>query len=210
MGFAGYYLVVYDFIKWAREQDIPVGPGRGSGVGSLAAFCLGITDLDPLRFGLIFERFLNIERVSMPDFDVDFCQDRRDEVIDYVTRTYGSDRVAQIITFGKLQARAVLRDVGRVMAMPYHQVDQICKLVPQNPSKPISLTQALEIEPQLRELRDANPTNRKLLEIGMALEGLYRHVSTHAAGVVNRRPAAGGACPALLRSPGGHARNPVQ
>ena len=184
MGYAGYFLIVYDFINWARRQDIPVGPGRGSGVGSLAAYCLGITDLDPLRFDLIFERFLNVERSSMPDFDVDFCQDRRDEVIDYVTRTYGADRVAQIITFGKLQARAVLRDVGRVMAIPYHQVDQMCKLVPQNPAKPISLDKALEMEPQLRELRDGSSTNEKLLAIGTELEGLYRHVSTHAAGVV--------------------------
>ncbi|MDI9409309.1 MAG: DNA polymerase III subunit alpha [Candidatus Pacebacteria bacterium] len=191
MGYAGYFLIVADFINWARRNDIPVGPGRGSGVGSLVAFCMGITDLDPLRFGLIFERFLNPERVSMPDFDVDFCQDRRDEVIDYVTKTYGSDRVAQIITFGKLQARAVLRDVGRVMELPYSQVDQISKLVPQNPAEPIPLVKALEMEPQLKLLRDANPRNKELLRIGMELEGLYRHVSTHAAGIViGERPLA--------------------
>ena len=184
MGYAGYFLIVADFINWARGNNIPVGPGRGSGVGSLAAFCMGITNLDPLRFGLIFERFLNPERVSMPDFDVDFCQDRRDEVIDYVTRTYGAEKVAQIITFGKLQSRAVLRDVGRVMEMPYSQVDQICKLVPQNPANPIPLSKALDLEPQLKALRDENPRNRELLTIGMELEGLYRHVSTHAAGVV--------------------------
>ena len=139
MGFAGYFLIVADFIQWAKRQGIPVGPGRGSGAGSVVAWALTITDLDPLRFGLLFERFLNPERVSMPDFDVDFCQDRRDEVIRYVQQKYGRDRVAQIITFGKLQARAVLRDVGRVLGMPYGQVDRLCKLVPNNPAHPVSL-----------------------------------------------------------------------
>ena len=133
MGFPGYFLIVADFIKWAKEHDIPVGPGRGSGAGSAVAWALTITDLDPLRFGLLFERFLNPERVSMPDFDIDFCQDRRDEVIRYVQDKYGYDHVAQIITFGKLQARAVLRDVGRVLEMPYGQVDRISKLVPNPP-----------------------------------------------------------------------------
>jgi DNA polymerase-3 subunit alpha len=150
MGFAGYFLIVSDIIQWAKRQGIPVGPGRGSGAGSVVAWALTITDLDPLRFGLLFERFLNPERVSMPDFDIDFCQDRRDEVIRYVQQKYGSDRVAQIITFGKLQARAVLRDVGRVLAMPYGQVDRLCKLVPNNPAHPVTLEQAIAGEPAFR------------------------------------------------------------
>jgi DNA polymerase III subunit alpha len=184
MGFSGYFLIVADFIQWAKKQGIPVGPGRGSGAGSLVAWALTITDLDPIRFALLFERFLNPERISMPDFDIDFCQDRRDEVIRYVQEKYGQDRVAQIITFGKLQARAVLRDVGRVMEMPYGQVDRICKLVPNNPANPVTLEQAVEREPQLQAIRDADEQVRRLIEIGMKLEGLYRHASTHAAGVV--------------------------
>src|SRR5262249_58762531 len=140
--------IVADFIQWAKSQGIPVGPGRGSGAGSLVAYALTITDLDPLRFGLLFERFLNPERVSMPDFDIDFCQDRRDEVIRYVQGKYGKDRVAQIITHGKLQARAVLRDVGRVLQMPYGQVDKLCKLVPNNPANPVTLEQAIEGGPR--------------------------------------------------------------
>ena len=136
MNYQGYFLIVADFIQWAKAKGIPVGPGRGSGAGSLVAWALTITDLDPIRFGLLFERFLNPERVSMPDFDIDFCQDRRDEVIAYVRERYGADRVAQIITFGKLQARAVLRDVGRVLQMPYGQVDRLCKLVPHEPGEP--------------------------------------------------------------------------
>ena len=136
MKYPGYFLIVADFIQWAKAQGIPVGPGRGSGAGSLVAYALTITDLDPIRFGLLFERFLNPERVSMPDFDIDFCQDRRDEVIRYVQGRYGRDQVAQIITFGTLQARGVLRDVGRVLQMPYGQVDKLCKLVPQNPANP--------------------------------------------------------------------------
>ena len=143
MNYQGYFLIVADFIKWAKAQGIPVGPGRGSGAGSLVAYALTITDLDPIRFGLLFERFLNPERVSMPDFDIDFCQDRRDEVIAYVRERYGADRVAHIITFGKLQARAVLRDVGRVLQMPYGQVDRLCKLVPMNPANPVTLPQAI-------------------------------------------------------------------
>ena len=135
MKYAGYFLIVADFIQWAKAQGIPVGPGRGSGAGSLVAYALTITDLDPIRFGLLFERFLNPERISMPDFDIDFCQDRRDEVIRYVQEKYGRDQVAQIITFGTLQARGVLRDVGRVLQMPYGQVDKLCKLVPQNPAQ---------------------------------------------------------------------------
>jgi DNA polymerase III subunit alpha len=184
MGFPGYFLIVADFIHWSKERGIPVGPGRGSGAGSVVAWALTITDLDPLRWGLLFERFLNPERVSMPDFDIDFCQDRRDEVIRYVQDKYGRDRVAQIITFGKLQARAVLRDVGRVLEMPYGQVDRICKLVPNNPADPVTLQQAIESEKQFREEIDADETVGKLVETGLKLEGLYRHASTHAAGVV--------------------------
>jgi len=184
MGFAGYFLIVSDFIKWAKAHHIPVGPGRGSGAGSLVAWSLLITELDPIRFGLLFERFLNPERVSMPDFDVDFCQERRDEVIRYVQEKYGPDRVAQIITYGKLQARAVLRDVGRVLAMPYGYVDKICKLVPSNPANPVTLAQALEIEPQLEALRQNDPLVAQMVDIAQKLEGLYRNASTHAAGVV--------------------------
>jgi DNA polymerase III subunit alpha len=184
MNYQGYFLIVADFIQWAKGKGIPVGPGRGSGAGSLVAWALTITDLDPIRFGLLFERFLNPERVSMPDFDIDFCQDRRDEVIAYVRERYGADRVAHIITFGKLQARAVLRDVGRVLQMPYGQVDRLCKLVPNNPANPITLPQAIAGETRLQEARDSEPIVAKLLDIGQRLEGLYRHASTHAAGVV--------------------------
>jgi DNA polymerase-3 subunit alpha len=184
MNYQGYFLIVADFIQWAKARGIPVGPGRGSGAGSLVAWALTITDLDPMRFGLLFERFLNPERVSMPDFDIDFCQDRRDEVITYVRERYGADRVAHIITFGKLQARAVLRDVGRVLQMPYGQVDRLCKLVPMNPANPVTLQQAIAGEPRLQEARAAEPIVAKLLDIGQRLEGLYRHASTHAAGVV--------------------------
>ncbi len=183
-GFAGYFLIVADFIQWAKRQGIPVGPGRGSGAGSVVAWALTITDLDPLRFGLLFERFLNPERVSMPDFDIDFCQDRRDEVIRYVQQKYGRDRVAQIITFGKLQARAVLRDVGRVLGIPYGYVDKICKLVPNNPANPITLDKAIAAEPVLQQMRDGDETIARLMRIALRLEGLYRHASTHAAGVV--------------------------
>ena len=184
MGFAGYFLIVSDIIQWAKRQGIPVGPGRGSGAGSVVAWALTITDLDPLRFGLLFERFLNPERVSMPDFDIDFCQDRRDEVIRYVQQKYGRDRVAQIITFGKLQARAVLRDVGRVLAMPYGQVDRLCKLVPNNPAHPVTLEEAIAGEPALQQQRDSDESVARLMTIALKLEGLYRHASTHAAGVV--------------------------
>ena len=184
MKFPGYFLIVADFIQWAKANGIPVGPGRGSGAGSVVAWSLTITDLDPLRFGLLFERFLNPERVSMPDFDIDFCQDRRDEVIRYVQQKYGADRVAQIITHGKLQARAVLRDVGRVLQMPYGQVDKLCKLVPNNPANPVTLKQAIDGEPKLQEAREAEPVVARLLEIAQKLEGLYRHASTHAAGMV--------------------------
>ncbi len=183
MKFPGYFLIVADFIKWAKGKGIPVGPGRGSGAGSLVAWALTVTDLDPLRFALLFERFLNPERVSMPDFDIDFCQDRRDEVIRYVQEKYGRAQVAQIITFGTLQARAVLRDVGRVLEMPYGQVDKLCKLVPNNPANPTTLAQALESETELIEAR-RDPDVARLIALALKLEGLYRHASTHAAGIV--------------------------
>ena len=184
MGFAGYFLIVADFVQWAHKQSIPVGPGRGSGAGSLVAYALRITDLDPLRFGLIFERFLNPERISMPDFDIDFCQERRDEVIAYVRERYGEQYVAHIVTFGSLQARAVLRDVGRVLGMPYGQVDRLCKFVPNNPAHPVKLAEAIAGEPALQEARRQEPQVAQLLDISLKLEGLYRHMSTHAAGVV--------------------------
>jgi DNA polymerase-3 subunit alpha len=184
MKYPGYFLIVSDFIQWAKEQGIPVGPGRGSGAGSLVAYALAITDLDPLRFNLLFERFLNPDRVSMPDFDIDFCQDRRDEVIRYVQDRYGRDQVAQIITFGTLQARGVLRDVGRVLEMPYGQVDKLCKLVPQNPAAPVTLAKAIEGEPKLQAERDGNPVVKRAFDVALKLEGLYRHASTHAAGIV--------------------------
>jgi DNA polymerase-3 subunit alpha len=184
MKYAGYFLIVADFIQWAKAQGIPVGPGRGSGAGSLVAYALTITDLDPIRFGLIFERFLNPERITMPDFDVDFCQERRDEVVRYVQERYGRECVAQIITFGTLQARGVLRDVGRVLQMPYGQVDRLCKLVPQNPANPISLKRAVDDEPRLQAERDRDPLVARAFDIAQKLEGLHRHASTHAAGVV--------------------------
>ena len=184
MGFPGYFLIVADFIQWAKAHDIPVGPGRGSGAGSLAAWALTITDIDPIPFGLLFERFLNPERVSMPDFDIDFCQDRRDEVIAYVRGEYGGDRVAQIITFGKLQARAAVRDVGRVLGLPFFAVNKVCELIPNNPAKPVTLKQAIDGEPRLQEMRESDEAIRRLMEIALQLEGLYRHASTHAAGVV--------------------------
>jgi DNA polymerase-3 subunit alpha len=184
MKYPGYFLIVADFIQWAKAKGIPVGPGRGSGAGSLVSYALTITDLDPIRFGLLFERFLNPERVSMPDFDIDFCQDRRDEVIRYVQERYGRDQVAQIITFGTLQARGVLRDVGRVLQMPYGQVDKLCKLVPQNPASPISLAQAIESEPKLQAEADGDPVVKRAFAIARKLEGLTRHASTHAAGIV--------------------------
>jgi DNA polymerase III subunit alpha len=184
MGFPGYFLIVADFIKWAKGENIPVGPGRGSGAGSLVAWALTITDLDPLRFGLFFERFLNPERVSMPDFDIDFCQDRRGEVIDYVKTKYGEDRVAQIITFGTLQARAVVRDVGRVMQLPFGQVDRLAKLIPANPADPVTLEKAIEIEPRIKQMAQAEPEVGDLLHTALQLEGLHRNASTHAAGIV--------------------------
>ena len=184
MGFPGYFLIVADFIHWSKTHDIPVGPGRGSGAGSVVAWALMITDLDPLRFGLLFERFLNPERVSMPDFDIDFCQDKRDRVIKYVQDKYGHAQVAQIITFGKLQAKAVIRDVGRVLQMPYGQVDRLSKLIPVNPANPMTLGEAIESEVKLRYERDNDEATAHLIELALQLEGLFRHASTHAAGVV--------------------------
>lgn len=184
MQYAGYFLIVSDFIKWSKKQNIPVGPGRGSGAGSVVAWALEITDLDPLRFGLLFERFLNPERVSMPDFDIDFCQDRRQEVIEYVRQKYGDDKVAQIITFGKLQARAVLRDVGRVMQLPYGVIDRICKMVPNNPAHPVTLKEAISLDKELQKTAETDPDINRLLKISLQLEGMNRHASTHAAGIV--------------------------
>jgi DNA polymerase-3 subunit alpha len=184
MGFSAYFLIVADFIKWAKENDIPVGPGRGSGAGSVVAWALTITDLDPIRLGLLFERFLNPERVSMPDFDIDFCETRRGEVIRYVQQRYGSDKVAQIITFGKLKARAVLKDTGRVLQMPYGQVDRLAKAIPNHPTDPWTLERALNGVTELAAEYKNDSQVRRLFDLAMKLEGLPRHASTHAAGVV--------------------------
>ncbi|MDX5384444.1 MAG: DNA polymerase III subunit alpha [Rhodobacterales bacterium] len=184
MGFPGYFLIVADFIKWAKDHDIPVGPGRGSGAGSLVAYALTITDLDPLRYSLLFERFLNPERVSMPDFDIDFCMDRREEVIRYVQDRYGRDKVGQIITFGALLSKAAVRDIGRVLQMPYGQVDRLSKLIPVEGVKPVSIEQALAQEERLREAARAEEVVKRLLDYGQQVEGLLRNASTHAAGVV--------------------------
>jgi len=181
-GFASYFLIVFDFVRFAKENKIPVGPGRGSAAGSIVSYLLGITEIDPLKYDLLFERFLNPERVSFPDIDIDFCYERRDEVIKYVTEKYGKDNVAQIITFGTMAAKGVLRDVGRVLGMPYSDVDKIAKLVPTDLN--ITLTQALKQEPELRRLYQTNTTIRELIDIAFVLEGLTRHASTHAAGVV--------------------------
>ena len=183
MGFPGYFLIVADFIKWAKDQNIPVGPGRGSGAGSLVAYALTITDLDPLRYSLLFERFLNPERVSMPDFDIDFCMDRREEVIRYVQEKYGHEKVGQIITFGALLSKAAVRDVGRVLQLPFGQVDRLSKMIPVEGVKPVSVTKALADEPRLREAAKEEVVGR-LLDYAAKLEGLYRNASTHAAGVV--------------------------
>ena len=182
MGFAGYFLIVSDFVNYAKKKNIPVGPGRGSAAGSLVAYTIGITNIDPIRYGLFFERFLNPDRISMPDIDIDFCQDGRDEIIKYVTEKYGSDRVAQIITFGKMQAKAVVRDVGRALNMPYGEVDVIAKLIPNIPN--ISLEMAIQSEPRLQDEEKKNDKVKKLLSLSRSLEGLNRHASTHAAGVV--------------------------
>ena len=188
MGYTNYYLIVYDFINYAKSRDIPVGPGRGSGAGSLAAYCVGITDIDPIRYNLIFERFLNPERVSMPDFDVDFCYERRQEVIDYVNEKYGRDHVAQIVTFGTMAARAAVRDVGRVMGMTYQDVDRVAKLIPMELK--MTLKKALEVSPDLKALYDGDNQVHELIDTSLKVEGMPRHASTHAAGVViTREPA---------------------
>lgn len=184
MGFSGYFLIVSDFVKWSKDHDIPVGPGRGSGAGSIIAWCIHITELDPIKYTLLFERFLNPERVSMPDFDIDFCQYRRDETIEYVQSKYGKGKVAHIIAIGKMQARNVVRDVGRVLQMSYNQVDKITKLVPQNPVHPIDLRTAIEMEPKLKELMENDTQVKFLIETALQLEGLCRHASMHAAGIV--------------------------
>jgi DNA polymerase-3 subunit alpha len=181
-GFAGYFLVVADFIGYGKSMGIPVGPGRGSGAGSLVAYALKITDIDPIKFNLLFERFINPERISMPDFDVDFCQDRRQEVIEYVVRKYGRDKVSQIITFGKLLARSVIKDVGRVMNMTFGEVAEIGKLIPEELG--ITLEDAFEKEPRLRELTDRDPRVAHLFKVARELEGLSRNAGVHAAGIV--------------------------
>jgi len=182
MGFISYFLIVWDFIRYAKDKNIPVGPGRGSAAGSLVSYLLGITDLNPIKYGLLFERFLNPERLSLPDIDIDFCYERRQEVIDYVTSKYGRENVAQIITFGTMQARAVTRDVGRVMGMSYADVDRIAKMIPPDPS--ITLKDALESEAELKNMYKNDPQITKLVNTALSLEGLNRHASVHAAGVV--------------------------
>jgi DNA polymerase-3 subunit alpha len=182
MGFTGYFLIVSDFIIWSKAQGIPVGPGRGSGAGSIVAYALKITNVDPIPYNLLFERFINPERISMPDFDIDFCQERRQEVIEYVTKKYGEERVGQIITFGTLSAKAVLRDVSRVFALPYSEADTLAKLVPEELG--IGLQDAIDKEPKLKELEDNDPKIRRILQIAKRLEGLNRHAGIHAAGVI--------------------------
>ncbi len=184
MGFSGYFLIVSDFVKWSKKNNIPVGPGRGSGAGSIVAWSLEITNLDPLKWGLLFERFLNPERISMPDFDIDFCQERRDEVINYIKNKYGNEHVAQIITFGSLQARAAIRDVGRVLELPYGQVDKIAKMIPAVPTNPVKLSEALENIEELKKEKNQDEGVSKVIDIAQEIEGLNRHVSTHAAGIV--------------------------
>ncbi len=184
MGFPGYFLIVADFVGYAKSEGIPVGPGRGSGAGSLVAYCLGITDLDPLEHGLLFERFLNPERVSMPDFDIDFCKNRRDEVLAYVVRKYGENHVAQIVTHSTLKARGLVRDVARVMGLPYSEADTVAKLVPEHQGGTVTVSSALEEEPKLKKLYDEDETIHKLLDLAMGLEGLCRHAGMHAAGIV--------------------------
>ena len=183
MKYSSYFLIVSDYIKWAKKNDIPVGPGRGSGAGSLVAWCLSITDVDPIKFSLIFERFLNPDRISMPDFDIDFCEEKRDLVFEYLTKKY-KDSVAHIITFGKLKARMVIRDVGRVMGLSYGFVDSISKMIPFDPSRPQNLTECIAGEPRLQKLINEDPRVKKLIDLSLKLEGLYRNVATHAAGVV--------------------------
>ena len=183
MNYSGYFLIVSDYIKWAKENKIPVGPGRGSGAGSLVAWCLSITDIDPIKFNLIFERFLNPDRISMPDFDIDFCEEKRDLVFKYLTTKY-KDSVAHIITFGKLKARMVIRDVGRVLGLPYGFIDSICKMIPFDPSRPMSLQECINVEPRLQKLIKDDKRVDRLVNLSLKLEGLNRNIATHAAGVV--------------------------
>ncbi|MDA8086177.1 MAG: DNA polymerase III subunit alpha, partial [Nitrospiraceae bacterium] len=182
MGYESYFLIVWDFVNYARKNGIPVGPGRGSAAGSLVSYALGITEIDPMRYGLLFERFLNPERISMPDVDTDFCRDRRQEIINYVAERYGRGHVAQIITFGTLGAKAAIRDVGRALDIPYQEVDRIAKLVPEGPN--VSIREALEVEPVLSGMYKDDNTVKDLLDVAQRLEGLSRHASTHAAGIV--------------------------
>ena len=182
MGYVNYYLIVHDFVRYAKSVDLPVGPGRGSGAGSLAAYCLGITGIDPIRYNLLFERFLNPERISMPDFDIDFSDERRPEMIEYVVRQYGADHVAQIVTFGTMAAKASIRDVGRAMAIPYATVDAVAKLVPTKLN--ITLDQALSMSKELRQRYDTDLQIQELIDMAKKLEGMPRNASTHAAGVV--------------------------
>ena len=182
MGFVDYYLIVNDFVQYAKSNGIPVGPGRGSGAGSLCAYCIGITAIDPIKYNLLFERFLNPERVSMPDFDIDFCKERRGEVIDYVVRKYGEDHVAQIISFGTMAARGAIRDVGRALAIPYATVDVIAKLVPMELN--ITIEKALKISSELNKRYNEDEQTKNLLDIAMSIEGMPRHATMHAAGVV--------------------------
>ncbi len=185
MGFAGYFLIVWDFIRYAKETTVPVGPGRGSGAGSLVAWCLRITDLDPIPYDLLFERFLNPERVSMPDFDIDFCQDRRNEVLRYVAQKYGANNVGQIVTYSQLSAKSVIKDVGRVLDLPFAEVNELTKLIPGLVNgKKVSIAQALEIEPKLREVQKEKPIYAQVISIARALEGLNRQTGMHAAGIV--------------------------
>ncbi len=183
MKYSSYFLIVSDYIKWAKKNDIPVGPGRGSGAGSLVAWALSITDIDPIKFDLIFERFLNPDRISMPDFDIDFCEEKRDKVFEYLKQKYGKG-VAHIITFGKLKARMAFRDIGRVLGLPYGYVDMLCKMIPFDPSRPLSLEKAIAQEPRIRKEEEKDPRVKKLVEISKKLEGLNRNIATHAAGVV--------------------------
>ena len=198
MGYTNYYLIVHDFVRHAKAVGIPVGPGRGSGAGSLAAYCIGITNIDPIRYDLLFERFLNPERVSMPDFDIDFADDRRGEMIDYVVQKYGEDHVAQIVTFGTMAARAAIRDVGRVMGMPYAAVDTVAKLVPNELH--ITLEKALKTSRALRERYEQDPEVHRLLSMAQKIEGMPRNASTHAAGVCDYGPARRRLCAALEKT----------
>ena len=184
MGFPGYFLIVADFIQWAKDNDVPVGPGRGSGAGSLVAYALLITDLDPLEYALLFERFLNPERVSMPDFDIDFCQDGRDEVIEYVKRKYGVASVSQIATFGTFGAKAVVRDVGRILDMPYNYCDGLSKLIPHDPTDPWTLARTLKDEPAFKERFENEEEAQEIIRLSEPLEGLTRNIGMHAGGVL--------------------------